>query len=193
MSKRALLIGSQTFGLTGANPDVHLMAETLERRGFECDVRVDDDATRNGIVDAYEQLISDTPADSTDPVVVYYSGHGGRSTLRDWSTRQQLGQRSDLLYLVPFDMEASTEGDFRGLLSEEVSALQRRLTARTANVTTILDCCHSGTMSRDPTVLPKSVARQFPTEGALARIEAIDAARPLPRPWTTRIRTPCGS
>ena len=44
-------------------------------------------------------------------------------------------------------MAASSESDFRGLLSEELSNLQRRLTAKTENVTTILDCCHSGTMS----------------------------------------------
>ncbi len=39
---------------------------------------------------------------------------------------------------------ASNESDFRGLLAEELSTLQRALTAKTANVTTILDCCHSG-------------------------------------------------
>ena len=79
MTKRALLIGSQTYGLAGVNGDVALMAETLEARGFETEVRIDDDATRAGIIAAYERLIEETPSGSTDPVVIYYSGHGGRT------------------------------------------------------------------------------------------------------------------
>jgi hypothetical protein len=35
VTKRALLIGSQTYGLTGPNSDVELMAETFESRGFD--------------------------------------------------------------------------------------------------------------------------------------------------------------
>lgn len=174
MTKRALLFGSQTYGLTGANADVHLMAETLEARGFEVRVHVDDDATRTAMVAAYEQLIADTPDGSDDPVVVYYSGHGGRTALEQWQELQHQGKRSHLRYLVPFDMDASTETDFRGLLSEELSALQRRLTTRTRNVTTILDCCHSGTMSRDASLLPKAVAREFSIMAALPLLEAID-------------------
>jgi hypothetical protein len=176
MTRRALLIGSQTFGLTGANPDVALMAETLDGRGFDCDVHIDDAATRHGILDGYERLIEETPEGSDDPVVIYYSGHGGRTALADWEERQRRGQRSHLRYLVPFDMEASTDTDFRGLLAEELSALQRRLTAKTANVTTILDCCHSGTMSRDPSVRPKAVSREFSIESALPLLQAIDTA-----------------
>jgi hypothetical protein len=176
VTKRALLIGSQTFGLTGANPDVRLMIETLEGRGFECDVHVDDAASRQGILDGYERLIEETQEGSDDPVVIYYSGHGSRTPLADWEERQRRGQRSHLRYLVPYDMEESTDTDFRGLLAEELSALQQRLTARTANVTTILDCCHSGTMSRDPSARPKSVSREFSIEAAMPLLQAADAA-----------------
>jgi Caspase domain len=175
MAKRALLIGSQTYGLAGVNGDVALMAETLEGRGFQTDVRIDDAATRAGIVAAYEQLIDQTPNGSTDPVVIYYSGHGGRTPLEGWEELQRRGQRSHLRYLVPFDMAASSETDFRGLLSEELSSLQRRLTAKTENVTTILDCCHSGTMSRDADLMPKAAPRSFPFEAALPLLEELEA------------------
>jgi hypothetical protein len=175
VGKRALLLGSQTYGLTGVNGDVALMAETLEDRGFEVHVRIDDDATREGIVTAYEQLIDETPSGSTDPVVIYYSGHGGRTPLDGWEDLQRQGRRSHLRYLVPFDMAASSETDFRGLLSEELSALQRRLTTKTPNVTTILDCCHSGTMSRDADLMPKAAPRSFPFEAALPLLAALDA------------------
>ena len=175
MAKRALLIGSQTYGLAGVNGDVALMAETLDGRGFQTDVRIDDAATRAGIIAAYEQLIDETPSGSTDPVVIYYSGHGGRTALDGWEELQRRGQRSHLRYLVPFDMAASTETDFRGLLSEELSSLQRRLTAKTENVTTILDCCHSGTMSRDADLMPKAAPRSFPFEAALPLLAELEA------------------
>ena len=152
MTKRALLIGSQTYGLTGVNGDVALMAETFAARGFDVAVHLEEAATRAAILDAYEKLIADTPSGSTEPVVIYYSGHGGRTPLDGWEERQRTGERSHLHYIVPFDMAATSESDFRGVLAEELSALQARLTERTANVTTILDCCHSGTMSRDPSM-----------------------------------------
>ncbi|MET0455891.1 MAG: caspase family protein, partial [Mycobacterium sp.] len=165
------------------NSDVVLMAELFRERGFDVRVHVDGDASRSRIIAAYEQLIVETPIGSTDPVVLYYSGHGGRAPLPGWQELQRSGKRSHLRFLVPFDMDASTENDFRGLLAEEISHLQRRLTAKTANVTTILDCCHSGTMSRgaDLGILPKAVSRNFPTDGALPLLEAIDAAA-LDRP-----------
>ncbi len=175
MAKRALLIGSQTYGLTGVNGDVALMAETLEARGFRSEVRIEDDATRAGIIAAYERLIDETPSGSTDPVVIYYSGHGGRTPLEGWEELQRRGERSHLRYLVPFDMKASSESDFRGLLSEELSSLQRRLTAKTENVTTILDCCHSGTMSRDVDLMPKAAPRSFPYDAALPLLAALEA------------------
>ena len=175
MTKRALLIGSQTYGLTGVNGDVALMAETFAARGFDVTVQVDEAATRAAILDAYEKLIAETPDGSGDPVVVYYSGHGGRTALDGWEGRQLEGARTHLRYIVPFDMAASTESDFRGLLAEELSALQARLTERTANVTTILDCCHSGTMSRDPSMTPKAVPRDFPIAGAVPLLDRLDA------------------
>jgi len=180
MAKRALLIGSQTFGLTGVNGDVELMAESLSARGFDVTVKLDDAATRAGILDAYEQLITDTPEGSTDPVVVYYSGHGGRDPFDDWDDRQRRGEQSHLHYIVPFDMAATTESDYRGLLAQELSALQSRLTERTQNVTTILDCCHSATMSRGSTLTPKAAPRSFPTAGALPLLERLG---PSPDSW----------
>jgi hypothetical protein len=179
MAMRALLIGSQTYGLAGVNADVHLMARTLERRGFEVRIHVDGDATRAALIAAYEALIEETPPGATDPTVVYYSGHGGRTALDGWEELQRRGLRSHLRYLVPYDMAATTESDFRGLLAEELSDLQRRLTAKTANVTTILDCCYSGTMSRNLELMPKAVLRAFPASGALPRLAELDAVSPV--------------
>src|SRR5262245_40704474 len=153
------------------------MAETLARRGFEVRPQVDADATRAGIIEGYARLIDDTPAGSTDQVVVYYSGHGGRSQLADWEERARRGAGTYVHFIVPFDMESSNESDFRGILAQELSELQRRLSERTSNVTTILDCCHSGTMSRDPEVLPKAVTRGFSIEGARAWLDQFEGGQ----------------
>jgi hypothetical protein len=176
MAKRALLIGSQTEGLTGVNNDVALMEKTLAGRGFETRVRINEGATRQGIISAYEKLISDTAPGSTDPVVVYYSGHGGYAEPTDWAKRQQRGERFHIRYLVPYDMAATTETDFRGILAEQLSMLQRRLTEKTRNVITILDCCYSGTMSRDPRLTPRSVPRDYPIDDAWTELGELEQA-----------------
>lgn len=141
MRRRALLIGAQTFGLTGVEHDVRTMKRVLGGRDFD-DIRVcwQADATRDGILDAYENLIADTAAN--DAVVVYFSGHGGiadpLATDAVTSTERQ--------FIVPTDFNGT---DFRGIAAVELSVLLGRLTERTDNAVVVLDCCHSAMMSRD--------------------------------------------
>jgi hypothetical protein len=174
MKRNALLIGSQTFGLTGCDADVALMKRVLGDNGFDA-IRTltGEDASRDGIVGAVEQLIG--AAGEDDAVVLYYSGHGGRMKHPDWEERRAAGLPPYLQFIVPWDIESSTDDDFRGLLAEEISSLQWRLTEKTHNVTTILDCCHSGYMARDAMLLPKSISKEFPVAGLLARVASVPA------------------
>ena len=162
MTNRALLIGSQTYGLRGCNGDVELMRGVLQTRGFdEIDIRTESDASRAGIVDGLESLISTVKAG--DAVVFYYSGHGGRQARPDMDQRKAQGLSVYFQFIVPFDMPESEPGAFRGLLSEELTEYQRRMTdafrqlGEVPNVTTILDCCHSGYMARGAEAMIKSV------------------------------------
>ena len=176
MASRALLIASQTFGLTGCNADVALMQRLLGDRGFDrIATLIGENASRQGIVDAFETLIVDAASD--DAVVVYYSGHGGRAPHPDWEARQARGLPAHLQFIVPWDIEASAEDDFLGLLAEELSDLQWRLTDRTTNVTLILDCCHSGYMARSADLVPKAISRSFPAAGVRARLASLPPAR----------------
>lgn len=143
MTNRALLIGSQTDGLLGTTNDVDAMSQLLEARQFTIHRRVDGDATRAAILDAYEKLIADTK--DGDAAVVFYSGHGGRS--KNPSAGQGFGP-AYFHFIVPVDIYDTKEGDFRGITTHELSALLARLTAKTKNVTVILDCCHAAMMSR---------------------------------------------
>lgn len=175
MTRRALLIGSQTFGLTGCDADIALVQRLLGDQGFEpIQTLTGEAATREGIVTAVEEVIATAGGD--DAVVLYYSGHGGRLAHPDWEARQAKGLPAHLQFIVPWDIEGSTEDDFRGLLAEELSELQWRLTERTRNVTTILDCCHSGYMARNVDLVPKAISRTFPIEGLLGRVAALPAA-----------------
>lgn len=162
MTRRAVLIGSETYGLRGCDADVSLMREVLAARGFDAiEVRTGHDASRAGIVDALEQLIASIAAD--DAALVYYSGHGGRVVRPDFEERKAARLSVHFQFIVPFDMDDSAPGDFRGVLSEELTTYQRRMTDRfhqlgtVPNVTTVLDCCHSGYMARAIEAMPKSV------------------------------------
>lgn len=141
MARRALLIGAQYDDLKGVGNDLAVMTEALDRRGFEVTPCEKDNATRDGIMHAYERLIEGTGRD--DAVFVYFSGHGGyvRST-------GESGRAPDVMqFIVPVDYQ-STPKDFRGITSAELSVLQARLTSRTRNVVVALDCCHAAHMSR---------------------------------------------
>lgn len=152
MTKRALLIGSQTGGLTGVNGDVEVMGDALSGLGFGSTVAIEKDATHAGIVERYRGLIEETSAG--DAVVVYYSGHGGRQRNALAATDPEAPKW--LHFIVPWDIDDRSDERFRGVLAQELSLLQLQLTDRTPNVTTILDCCHSARMSRDPSMLPKA-------------------------------------
>ncbi|MCA1691433.1 MAG: caspase family protein [Actinobacteria bacterium] len=182
MTARALLVASQMFGLTGCERDAALMRQVLEERGFSCTTLLTAEGTRAGIMTAFDELIAATGAE--DAAVFYYSGHGGRMPLSDWRDRRAAGQPSHLQFLVPSDIELSTEEDFRGLLGEELTAIQRRLTDRTQNVTTILDCCHSAYMARG---LSPAIPRSPPMSGTPTSSSAAMAysQRRWPSCWET--------
>ncbi|MFI0543168.1 caspase domain-containing protein [Streptomyces sp. WSLK1-3] len=160
MTLRALLIGAQTYGLTGVHADVALMRRVLVDRGFtDLDVRTGERARYAGIIEGMARLRRAVRPE--DGVVVYYSGHGGLT--------------DGLQYLVPVDMGESTPTDFRGYLAEELTAAVRALTEVTPNVTCVLDCCHSGGAVREAAydsgrwALKSVQLPRVPPDAALAR------------------------
>ena len=172
MSRRALLIGSQTGSLVGVHADVEVMSDALKGHHFDVEVITQQNATRAEILGGYQDLVAATT--SGDCVVVYYSGHGGRSA-NAMRTRVP-SQPAWLQYIVPTDIEDRSGGEFRGILAEELSALQRQLTDKTENVTSIFDCCHSARMFRDPSIVPKANDHLgFPWDAVAARWDEVRA------------------
>ncbi|CAI7599546.1 unnamed protein product [Penicillium pancosmium] len=145
-TRKALVIASPYKDLQGTLNDASRIQDVFEKQGFEIIACLGPRATRSGIYDAWQQLISSVGANDT--IAIYYSGHGSmvESALEQDHTCQDWRYQ----FIVPVDFESSTEGDFRGILDIEISHLLRKLTVRTPNVTIILDCCHSGRMARAP-------------------------------------------
>ena len=73
-----------------------------------------------------------------DRVFIYYSGHGARVPVRSG------GMTTWREALVPVDVTAA--GNY--LFDHEINARLARITARTRQVTMILDCCHSSGAAR---------------------------------------------
>jgi hypothetical protein len=158
-SRRALLVGIATYRdpqlcLQGPKNDLPLMKQLLtESFGFQAsEIRVlsDEQATRQGILDAMEETLirGVGPGDS---VFFYYSGHGTQ-------TPDQNGDDDDGLdeMLVPYDFDKPNWKG--GILDDEIGVLLGRIP--TDDIVIIFDCCHSGTMTRH--VSPFVQARYVP-------------------------------
>ncbi|MFI2367988.1 caspase domain-containing protein [Streptomyces sp. NPDC018833] len=187
MTKRALLIGAQSYDLTGVHADVALMERVLADRGFT-DIRVcaDAEAGYHGMADALATLADETK--EGDAVVVYYSGHGSLLPVPPAHRGDLPGSPHHLQYLVPVDHRHSTADDFRGYLAEELTAVLRRITGITRNVTCVLDCCHSGGMVRDTGGWrTKSVLSEVPVEAGLARSVELATGPRSPDPHVVRL------
>lgn len=133
-AKRALLIGSSYDNLPGTENDVNTVADLLRRHGFDVDNETyvkklcGNDATRPKILDAWEELISNSSWD--DVVIIYYSGHGGlaKSSGSDPSPQRP----SRIQFLVPTDFDLNAE-DWKGILDDEISQLLLRTTGKTTS------------------------------------------------------------
>jgi hypothetical protein len=106
--------------------------------GFQ-DIRVLDEqqATRQGILAAIDQLVADTHPG--DLVVFYYAGHGSQR-LDTLSSKNHLDET-----IVPIDAWKGTE-DIRD--KELALRFDKIVYDKHAHLTAIYDSCHSGTMAR---------------------------------------------
>lgn len=172
MTRRALLIGSATHGLTGTGADLDRMQQVLSAFDFTVDVRSGPRATRAGILEGWESLIGATMRG--DLALFYYTGHGALAPNPGAGTPG--GGPRAFQSIVPTDIDASTEDDFRGILGLELSGLLARLGERTDNAVAILDCCHATGLCRDGRgVRPKALEQPLQT-GLLAHLGKLRAA-----------------
>ena len=144
MTRRALIIRSGYDPPAGAHNAAECIGQVLQARGFELVPCVGPAATRRGILAAYDELIE--RAMPEDAVVVYYAGHGGLATNSSYTPGSPLPPH--VQHICPSDFAETSDDDFRGISSLELSLKLAALTARTPNATVILDCCFAAQMSR---------------------------------------------
>ena len=161
MAQRALLVGVNRYRLPGCDlrgcvNDVTNMRDVLLKHfGFLVeDVRlvVDERATRKAILERLEWLVGG--AGAGDRLLFHFSGHGSQIRDRDGD---ELRDRMDEV-LCPHDMD----WDGNHILDDDLRGFFSRV-PQGAVLEVVLDCCHSGTGTRELqglALLPGELAMQ---------------------------------
>ena len=158
----ALLVGIDEYApasvppvppLKGCVNDIRAIEEYLRERTKEGEwnlvepvdlpwVLTNEQATRQGIIKGFQQHLCN--ADSEDVVFFYYSGHGAQEKAPEefWNLEPDHLDET----LVCHD---SRTPDGRDLADKELGYLISKVAKNNPHVLLILDCCHSGTGTRD--------------------------------------------
>lgn len=183
--RRALVVGINTYSapvnvnttpnprgiikdLKGAVNDARAMqAILINRFQFKTD-RIDTlmnrEANREGILNGLKKLLDESK--SRDLAVFYYAGHG--SQVRN-SLSNETDQKDETI--VPADAWKPGVKDIR---DKELATIYNQFLDKGVQLTVIMDCCHSGSLSRGPQ--PAPVYRYVED----ADYDAKDASQPTP-------------
>jgi hypothetical protein len=118
--------------LEGVSKDADSAREIALRMGVpEANLRIlrDRELTVAGMQQAFDAL--EARVLDNDQIFIYFSGHGGRQTLRDANGDRRCA-------------ESLTTIDGFGLFDAELSTRLQRLSARTQKIVMFIDACHSG-------------------------------------------------
>lgn len=134
----ALCVGINDYPerpLAGCVADSRMWGQVLESLGFRVTYLSDQDATRNAMVAALEELVGATGPG--DVAVFQYSGHGSQVADED-------GDETDAFdeVFVPVDYHTGAL-----LLDDDLAEVLGQLPSG-GLLTLMMDCCHSGTNSR---------------------------------------------
>jgi len=178
--------------LAGCGNDVRLMREVLvEEFGFEerdIFVLLDEEATHEGIVDAFDRVLIQRARESTE-VFFYLSGHGSRVPDLSRVARAE-HDRLDSTFLAYDSRTDGHDGD-RDLNDDELRCLLTALAKKGAKVTAVTDSCHSGgglrsglqarSVSDGASPLDRDWVRRFWPEGVELSEDAVERQVPVDR------------
>lgn len=169
----ALLVGIDRYEapvppLSGCVNDVDAFAEYLEGRvggGDALALRVlkDGEATHEAVVRGFREHLSRAAAG--DVALFYYAGHGSQESAPPEFWHLEPDRLDETL--VCFD--SREEGKF-DLADKELGALIDEVAASGAHVAVILDCCHSGSGTREIPAWAAAV-RRAPIDRRTRRVE----------------------
>ena len=149
-ARYALLIGINRYtqipnvDLAGCVNDMELMRSLLtDRFGFPAEhtrTLRNEEATQEGIRGALDELAA--AAGKDDVVVLFYAGHGSRMN--------DPHQPGGFIESMVSSDSGRGEQPNRDILDWEIDQWVQRVNEKTDFVTLIFDCCHSGSVTRDP-------------------------------------------
>jgi hypothetical protein len=182
MAKTALCVGINDYpgianDLSGCVNDAKDWAAALERRGYGIRLLLDRAATKAAMVGALSDLVGE--AKTGDSLVFTYSGHGSWVPDEDGDEADHRDET-----LCPHDID---RGGY--LIDDELAAIFARH-PEGARLFFIADSCHSGTVAREPRVLPPAARERrprflppalFARDGAHAALIHAFASRPASR------------
>jgi len=163
----ALLIGIDDYQppvpkLRGCVNDIEAFAEYLSERvakdkgvGLELKTLKNKEATREAVVDTFREHLG--KAKEGDVAIFYYAGHGSQEQAPEefWILEPDHLDETLVLY-------DSREKDKWDLADKEIAKLIGDVAARGPHVSVIMDCCHSGSGTRDVSL--DSAVRRAPTD-----------------------------
>lgn len=170
----ALLVGIDNYAapvnpLQGCVNDVKAVEEYLQTRvkteGWNLHLKTlkDEQATRQEIIDGFRKHLCQ--ADSNDVALFYYSGHGSQ----ELAPREFWHLEPDKLDETLVCYDSRSEGGW-DLADKELAKLIAEVADKNPHITLILDCCHSGSGSRDP--YQETAVRQYSTD---ERVRPLDS------------------
>ncbi|HHP7231629.1 MAG TPA: caspase domain-containing protein, partial [Xenococcaceae cyanobacterium] len=153
----ALLVGIDNYDPNSVNPvptlqgcanDINAIENYLQDRVAgkwtlqQPQKLIDKQATRQGIIEGFQQYL--TQADRDDIALFYYSGHGGqeKAPMEFWHLEPDRLNET----LVCYDSRTSGSHD---LADKELRYLLAQVAEKNPRVIVILDCCHSGSGTRN--------------------------------------------
>ncbi|KAG8836257.1 hypothetical protein FRC18_011648 [Serendipita sp. 400] len=150
----ALVIGIDDYRkvpLAGAVADAKAVRDFLtEKLGVpEINIQTlhNEEATESNITKGIRGLATNPSITRNDPILIFYAGHGSETAApEDWES-----QRAKIQLIVPIDHHAKKDNSEKGCISDRTlnRLLEELAKAKGDNIIVILDCCHSGSGTRD--------------------------------------------
>ncbi|KAG6819155.1 hypothetical protein H0H93_014815, partial [Arthromyces matolae] len=152
----AVLIGINNYkdpqvpNLHAAIKDVYAIEDLLVERFSASRSRIikllNEEATREGILKAFQDLADNEDIGLLDPILIYYAGHGSKLALsRQTPFPISSSGRGHMLLPHDFKLEGSQSALGQGISDVGLSDYLAKIAAsKSNNITVLLDCCFVG-------------------------------------------------
>lgn len=160
--KKALSVAINKYvgaPLRGCINDSEHIKSWLESKDYEVIVLHDEQATKQNIINQIKDILSALTTD--DQFIFHYSGHGSQIPTNDAAEEDHLTE-----ILCPFDLIDQTGNWTTNFITDD--ELASMFSNAVCHIECFMDCCHSGSSTREfsPTVTSRYI--QSPIEKELA-------------------------